>query len=272
VTNDHPVLVFDRHAVRHHRDRAARAQDESKDCGFLHREIAERMTERLADTRRSFDRALLLGGRQGELPTALANTGFSGWCALSDISHSMVAELAGSTFVADEEHLPVADASFDLVLSNLTLHWTNDLPGALIQIRQTLRSDGMMLATLFGGETLHELRSAFLEAELEILGGVTPHVAPMTDIRDAGGLLQRAGFTLPIVDTDRITIDYEDPFRLMLDLRLMGEASALAGQRKSLRRDVLTLTCQRYLAAYGGGRVPATFDILTLSGWAPPRP
>ncbi|MEQ8369164.1 MAG: methyltransferase domain-containing protein [Alphaproteobacteria bacterium] len=230
------------------------------------------MADRLDDVRRSFDRALVLGARRGEMTDALAAGGFPGYAVESDLSPAMARGRTGAVFVADEELLPVADGAFDLVLSTLVLHWVNDLPGALVQMRRALRPDGLMLATLFGGETLCELQQALIEAELEIVGGVHPRVAPMTDIRDAGRLLQRAGFVASIVDMDHITVDYKDPLHLLRDVRMMGDSSALAGPRTGLRRDVLALALERYRTTAGRDRLPATFDILTLSGWAPAGP
>jgi SAM-dependent methyltransferase len=179
---------------------------------------------------------------------------------------------AGLRVVADEEFLPFAAGTFDLVASCLSLHWVNDLPGALIQLRHALRPDGLLLVSLLGGETLHELRAALLEAEAEVTGGAAPRVSPFADVRDAGSLLQRAGFALPVVDADTITVSYPNALALMRDLRAMGEANALAERRRGFsRRGVLLRAAARYEERFADatGRVPATFKIITLTAWAP---
>jgi SAM-dependent methyltransferase len=163
-----------------------------------------------------------------------------------------------------DEIVPGEDASFDLVTSMLALHAVNDLPGALVQIRRKLKPDGLFLGALFGGETLHELRDAFATAEIETTGGISPRVAPFADVRDLGGLLQRAGFALPVADVERTTVNYRDFSSLLRDLRAQGETNALAlRSRKFLSRQ----TFAALLAAYQPVR--ATFDIIYLTGWAP---
>jgi SAM-dependent methyltransferase len=191
----------------------------------------------------------------------------------------MVRRAPGLGVVADEELLPFAAERFDLALSCLSLHWVNDLPGTLAQIGHALKPDGLLLAALFGGTTLPELREALLRAELELEGGAGLRVSPFVDLRDAGALLQRAGFALPIVDVETITVTYDHPLKLMQELRLMGEANALLERRHApLRRATLLRACAIYqeLFADAAGRVPATFQILMLSGWKPgpdqPRP
>lgn len=164
------------------------------------------------------------------------------------------------------------NSTFDLVVSALSLQGINDLPGALVQIRRALKPDGLLLAALIGGETLTELRQSFATAESEIEGGISPRVAPFADVRDLGGLLQRAGFALPVTDADRITVRYNSAFALMQDLRRMGATNALVERRRTpLRRATLTRTAEIYAARFadGDGRVRATFDIVWLSGWAP---
>ncbi len=175
--------------------------------------------------------------------------------------------------LAEAEALPFAEAAFDLVVSPLALHWSNDLPGALLQLRRCLQPDGLLLASVLGGETLDMLRRAFLEAELAEEGGVSPRISPMADGRDLAGLLQRAGFALPVVDTDRVfvTLPRECP-RLVSELRAMGETNALRERRRSFTRRTTLL---RAIELYGGlasgpdGRVAASFEIVTLTAWAP---
>ncbi len=174
--------------------------------------------------------------------------------------------------VADEERLPFAPDSLDLVVSLLGLHWTNDLVGALIQIRRALRPDGLFIGAFLGGATLTELRQCLLEAEDEVIGGAGPRVSPFADGLDAGALLQRAGFALPVADVDRLVVRYRHPLRLMADLRAMGETNALVERpRRPLTRPVLARAFALYQERFGlaDGRVPATFEIITATGWAP---
>ncbi|MGB0630139.1 MAG: methyltransferase domain-containing protein [Alphaproteobacteria bacterium] len=260
------IVLFDRNAVRRHRDRAAGTFG---DHDFLHREIADRLSDRLADVNRSFDAVLDLGGGHG----ATASSADAKTRVTGDISTSFLRMSKPPVAVTmDEEYLPFADQTFDLAVSCLALHWVNDLPGALVQIRRALKPDGLFLAAILGGDTLIELRRAFLEAEAETTGGTSPHTSPVADIADAGALLQRAGFALPVIDTDTLTVTYSDMFALMRDLRGMGEANAVAARNKTfLRRDTLFAAAARYRELYGDadGRIPATFQIIWLTGWAP---
>jgi SAM-dependent methyltransferase len=268
-----PVMnVFDRRLVRRHRDRAAGhfAQHD-----FLVREVAERLAERLNDVTRAFPRALDLGCHSGVLAAALGDRGAIETLIQSDLSGAMARLAAANgrpSLVADEELLPFAPGSFDLVMSVLSLHWVNDLPGTLIQIGRCLKPDGLFLAALLGGETLGQLRAALLQAELEVEGGASPRVSPFLDLRDAGALLQRAGFALPVADRDVITVDYPDALALMADLRAMGEANALEDRRRTpSRRTTLLRAAALYqeLYARNDGRLPATFDVIYLTAWAP---
>lgn len=263
------MRVFDRRVVRAHRDRAAAAPD---DAGFLWREAGERLADRLLDIRRSFSLALDLGCHRGELGALLAGRGGIETLVQCDLSPRMAARAAGVSLAADEEWLPFRPGAFDLVLSLLSLHWVNDLPGALIQIRAALRPDGLLLAAMLGGETLKELRSALYEAEIAMTGGVSPRCSPLADVRDAGNLLQRAGFALATVDTETIVVSYPDPLAVMADLRAMGETNAASERRRAFsRRAVLAAASERYREAFGdaAGRVPATFQIVYLTAWAP---
>lgn len=266
------MQVFDRVLVRRHRDRAARgfaAHD------FLIREVAGRLAERLEDVTRRFPRALDLGCHGGNLAQAVAGRGGIESLIQCDLSPGL-ARLASAnghaTLAADEEALPFADASFDLVLSALSLHWVNDLPGALVQIRRALKPDGLLLAAMLGGDSLHELRVALMQGELAEEGGVSPRVSPFADLRDAGGLLQRAGFALPVADLDRIDVSYPNALALMHDLRGMGETNASRERRgTAARRATLMRACAIYEERFGGadGRVPASFDVIYLTAWAP---
>ncbi len=256
-----PLEIFDRTAVRRHRDRAAaRAGDHD----FLWREVAGRLAERLGDIKRDFTCVLEFGG-PGMAPPAP-------FVVRADLSPAMVALGEGPRVAADEEWLPFAPGCFDLVTSQLTLHWVNDLPGALVQMRRSLRPDGLFMAAMLGGETLNELREALAQAESSLEGGVSPRLSPTVDLQDMGGLLQRAGFALPVVDLDTITVTYRHAFALMHDLRAMGETNALHERRKGFtRRATLMAAAEIYGERFADadGRLPASFQIIWLTAWAP---
>ena len=261
--------IFDRALVRRRRDRAAAG---FAGFDFLVADSAAVLADRLSLVRRGFPRVLDLGCRQGAAGEAIAAAKGAELLVSADLSLFMVAAAGGLRVAACEEALPFAPASFDLVLSNLALHWVNDLPGALIQIRRVLRPDGFFIATLLGGETLKELRQSLVEAELELTGGAAPRLSPGITLADAGQLLRRAGFVLPVADIDTVTVTYPDLFRLLADLRGMGETNALlARSRRPLRRAVLLEAARRYAQTHAepDGRLPATFQILHLAGWAP---
>jgi NADH dehydrogenase [ubiquinone] 1 alpha subcomplex assembly factor 5 len=268
---DH-ITIFDRSLLRKRRDRAAR-HFPSHD--FLVREAAERLADRLDDILRAFPVALDLGCHTGELAETLGKRGGIETLVQCDLSPAMARQAARPgriTLAADEEWLPFADDSFDLVLSCLSLHWVNDLPGALVQIRRVLKPDGLFLAVMLGGDTLTELRQSLADAEISVEGGLSPRVSPMADVRDLGGLLQRAGFALPVADSDHLIVSYADPMRLLADLRGMGETNAVALQRKGLtRRATLFTALARYQERFadGAGRMPATFQLLSMTAWKP---
>lgn len=264
-----PMRVFDRRSVRLHRDRAAALLP---DHDFLLREVGERLLDRLDDVRRRFPTALDLGCHRGELSEMLAGRGGIETLVQCDLAERMVRAATGLRAVTDEEALPFADGSFDLVVSALSLHWVNDLPGALVQLRRVLRPDGLLLAALFGGETLKELRRALADAEIAGEGGLSPRVSPFADVRDIGNLLQRAGFALPVIDADTITVSYGEPLALLADLRGMGESNAVSERRKTLmRRTTLLDALARYRDAHAddSGRIPATFQVIFAVAWAP---
>jgi NADH dehydrogenase [ubiquinone] 1 alpha subcomplex assembly factor 5 len=264
-----PMLVFDRALVRRRRERAVERGDKA---GFLFAEVAARLADRLVDVRRHFEIGVDLGSRAGHLAQAVIPTGRAQTLFATDMSPALASRLPIPSVAADEEALPFAPASLDLVVSTLALHWVNDLPGALVQIRQALKPDGLFLAGMFGGETLRELREVLMEAELAVTGGVSPRVSPMADLRDAAGLLQRAGFALPVADRDMITVAYPDAVAVMRDLSAMGEGNAVRLRRRGpLSRAVLAEAASLYQRRHSlqEGRVRASFEILYLSGWAP---
>ena len=260
--------VFDRGIIRLRRDRAAARLDQHD---FLLREVGERLADRLDDIRRTFPLALDLGCHSGQLARLIGDHGGIETLIGCDLSLAMAAIASPPAVVADEEFLPFGNGAFDAILSLLSLHWVNDLPGALRQIRMALKPDGLFLAAMLGGDTLKELRSALMHAESATEGGVSPRVSPFADVRDAGGLLQRAGFALPVVDTETIEVRYPDPLKLMADLKGMGESNAVRHRRKAAsRRATLLNAAARYAAMFGDDSgVPATFQILYLTAWAP---
>lgn len=238
------------------------------------------MLDRASLVTRDFGRALALGGGGlvGELLPGSPMAEKIGWLAESDLSPRMAARANGPAFACDEERLPLAEDSLDLVLAPLSLHWINDLPGALIQIRRALKPDGLFIGAMFASGSLGELRDCLLTAEAEITGGAARRIAPFGDVRDLGGLLQRAGFAMPVSDIDRHTIEYADPVRLFADLRGMGETAALTSAVPPLSRKVLAralaLYAERY--AFEDGKLPVSVTVAHLSGWSPsenqPRP
>ena len=265
-----PPLLFDRLLHRKRLDRAA-----PRYAGFLKARAAEDAAWRLSAILRSFPLAVDLGARDGAFKAALQSVegaGRIGTLIEADMSLAMLAGRPGLRVVADEERLPFKDESLDLVVSLLSLHWTNDLVGALVQIRRALKPDGLFIGTFFGGATLTELRQSLLEAEEEVTGGAGPRVSPFADGLDAAGLLQRAGFALPVSDVDRVSVRYDHPLKLMADLRAMGETNVLLDHsRRSLSRKALSRAFEIYRERFGDrdGRLPASFEIVSATGWAP---
>ncbi|WP_377509934.1 methyltransferase domain-containing protein [Octadecabacter sp. R77987] len=238
-------LLFDRPALRLRRARAARDP-----ALFIQEAVADEVQEELIEVNRTFTAPAVVTG----WPTVWAN------------------RLPDATVVADDETLALEVGAHDLVIHHFALHWANDPVGQLVQARRALRPDGLLIATLFGGQTLQELRSALAEAESRIQGGLSPRVAPMGEIRDLGGLLQRAGFAMPVADGGAFNVSYTSALHLMRDLRGMGETNVMtARQRRATRADVLRLAAQIYHDSFADsdGRIPATFEVVTLTGWAP---
>ena len=263
-----PPRLFDRRLLRLRRERAVLTQD---DADFLIEEMVERLVERLDEIQRPFTRILVLGSHAGRLAMRVRARDPSAVVVETDTVPRQLGP-HGLRVVCDEEALPFAGQCFDAVLSCGILHWVDDLPGTLAQIMACLRPDGLLLAALPGGGTLGELRDALLAAEMEVEGGASPRVAPFIDVRDAGGLLQRAHFALPMVDRDRIDVAYGSPLALMRDLRAMGESTVVRERRPGpIRRATLARACAIYAERFGDadGRVRATFEILFLTAWKP---
>ena len=256
--------LFDRRLLRLRQRRAARDP-----ATFLLDRVAGELGERLGAVLRRFERAIDLGTPAGALRSVLAASGKVGTVVAVS---AQPRRDSGPAVAADEEALPFADGSLDLVVSALALQFANDLPGALAQIRRALKPDGLLLAALVGGASLTELRQAFAQAESEIEGGASPRVAPFADVRELGALMQRAGFALPVVDCDRLTVRYDTVFDLMRDLRRMGATNVLRERRRTpLRRATLARMAQVYAQRFADpdGRLRASFEIVWLSGWAP---
>jgi SAM-dependent methyltransferase len=248
--------IFDRQLLRLRQKRAWALGPET----FLIERVADELGERLSVVLRQFDRAADIGTPTDAVRRVLAASG-------------KVATIIGAdSLAADEEALPFAEGSLDLVTSALSLQFVNDLPGTLIQIRRALKADGLLLAAFIGGDTLIELREAFTAAESEIEGAVSPRVAPFADVRALGALLQRAGFALPVVDSDRLMVRYPTVFALMRDLRGMGATNILSERRRApLKRATLQRMTEIYALRFadGDGRLRATFEVVWVSGWVP---
>ncbi len=252
--------LFDRRLLVLRQSRARMLGPET----FLIDRVALELGERLAAVLRRFEVAVDLGSPGEAIRHALAQSG--------RVGRIVTVSRFGGDVIADEELLPFAEGALDLVASALSFQFVNDLPGVLVQIRRALKPDGLLLAALAGGSSLGELRECFVQAESEIEGGLSPHVAPFADVRSLGALMQRAGFALPVVDSDRLTVRYPSVFELMYDLRRMGATNILCERnRRPLRRTTLMRMAEIYAQRFADpdGRIRATFDILWLSGWAP---
>lgn len=257
------MQVFDRRLVRLRRERAAATVGR---VAPILEEAAERLLDRLDDTTRRFRRALDLGGR-GVVAPRLHARGIP-FVVSADLSPAMARGAGGLPVAADEEVLPFAPESFDLVVASLSLHWVNDLPGALIQIRRALAPDGLFLASLPGLGTLHPLRGALAEAETALRGGVSPRVSPFPDLRDAAGLLQRAGFALPVADAEEVPVVYRSALALFADLRAAGEANAVLARDGRVPPRALFPMAAATLPSGPEGISPG-LRLITLTGWAP---
>jgi SAM-dependent methyltransferase len=242
----HPPDLTDRRALLARRARALRQGAEL----FLHEEVADEIEERLSEVNKRFTAPAVV-------------TGFP---------QVWQGRIEGARIVADDPVLDLEPEAHDLVIHALALHWASDPVGQLVQCRRALRPDGLLLSVLFGGRTLHELRAVLAEAESRLSGGLSPRVLPMAEIRDLGGLLQRAGFALPVADSVTKTVTYRTAFHLFADLRAMGETNALTQRsRKSAPRDLFPEAARLYAEHFPApeSRISATFDILFLTGWAP---
>ncbi len=268
-------MLFDRARWIRNRDRASSSFDQ---YAFLKVRESTQLLDRLRDSPREFEHALDLFAHTGQASEMLKESGCVSKISALEPSQAMSAQFADATIDRPEmsaEKLPFEPNTFDLVASVLALHWANDLPGLLSQIRTVLKPDGLFLASLFGGGTLTELRSALIEAESELTGGVSPRLSPLPSLQDMAGLLQRAGYALPVADVERVTVRYDHPMKLLQDLKGMGEQAAFApreGQeRRPLSRRILARMSEIYFDRFSDddGKVRASFEIIWLSGWAP---
>lgn len=270
--------IFDRALLHERRRRLARRAVErggGELPDFLLRHAGEDVVDRLGMIQRRFTRAIAIGSYHGVVARALETHGVPEVVEVEPVAELAALSSGAHTIVADEEALAFDEGTFDLAVSVLALQYVNDLPGVLAQIRRLLRPDGLFVGVLLGGATLSELRQVMLEAEAAVLGGVSPRVQPFVDLRDAGGLLQRAGFALPVTDVERLTVTYPSALHLMRELKAMGASNVLNERsRVAMRRSVLFEAARRYSEAFPAedgqeGRVRATFELLTLTGWAP---
>lgn len=269
-----PPTLFDRALLRQRRNRAA---NNLHDYDFLLQRAVDDLLDRVESIRRDFPRTLVLGGG-GAVGRALPDRPGAA-AKIGQLVETDFADRLAPDICVDEEVLPFADESFDLVLSPLTLHWVNDLPGALIQINRALKSDGFFACAVIGGASLKELRQSLMAAETELYGGAAARVSPFADTVDMAGLLQRAGFAMPVTDVDRVTVRYGQAFALMRDLRGMGETSALTDRPRSLRgKRFFARMAELYSERFSDTdhKIRASFEIIHAGGWAPhpdqPRP
>jgi SAM-dependent methyltransferase len=264
---------FDRSLVTKHRDRAAAGFEQ---VSFLKDRAIEDLCDRLAFINRTFEVGLDVGSHGGLMAAMIAQRSDLkdkiGFLAQSDISLRMLRRSPAGSFVGDEECLPLAEQSLDLITSSLSLHWVNDVPGFMAQARLALRPDGLFLVSFLGGRTLQELRSVMAQTETELGQDAGPRVSPFADAQDGAQLLQRAGFALPVADSDVVTVRYANAFGLFRDLKAMGEAAAFSGAHgPALTRTLIARAADIYAQSYADadGRIRATFEIVTLTGWAP---
>ncbi|WP_128290913.1 methyltransferase domain-containing protein [Afifella aestuarii] len=261
--------ILDKHLLRRREERAAPAPE---GIDFLMQRAIDEVAMRLAMVERRFERGVAAFGRGPALAEVLLASGKVDQILSLEQSLAAARLHTAQVAVTDDEALPLAPESVNLFASVLSLHNANDLPGALIQIRRALQPDGLCLAVFPGGGTLAELRHAFMHAEAEMMGGVSPRVMPFADIRDVGALLQRAGFALPVVDREVVTVRYREPLKLMAELKAMGASNVLSERaRKPATRALIARAAEAYRELYGDGegRVPATFELYAVSGWAP---
>ena len=265
-----PQLI-DTIAHRRYRDRAASGFGA---VNFLKQAAADRLADRLDIVRRHFPLVLDIGSHHGEMAKAALASGKVDRVFCADPSSGMASHTAGDmpSCVVDYDNINFCDGAFDAITSAFSMHWVNDLPGMLSRMRRWLKPDGLLLLSMAGGVSFGGLRSCLAEAESQTAGGLSPRVLPMADIRDLGGLLGRAGFGLPVADSDTLTISWSDPFHMMRELRQMGESNALLGRATHMtRRDTMMKAATLYKDRFSAKdqRVTAEIELITLTAWAP---
>jgi SAM-dependent methyltransferase len=266
-----PPRLFDRELLRHRRNRSARTLH---NYDFLVQRAFDDMCDRVESVTRDFETGLILGGGPAVVPALRARDAGQKIDTLiqSDLAPVIAARLGENAICVDEECLPFAPESLDIVLAPLSLHWTNDLPGTLLQINHALKPDGFFATCVLGGSTLTELRQSLMAAEIELTGGAAARVSPFAGTFDLAALLQRAGFALPVADVDRVTVRYDNAFALMADLRGMGETSVLSDRpRGATTRGLFVRMAEIYAERFSDpdGRIRASFEIVHAAGWAP---
>ena len=266
----HPVKVFDRNRINNLRERSAANLDKHD---FLFEWVASNLDGRLADITRQFPTALMIGGRLNkDHKTLLIEQAKIKQLITMELGAKLLKGKHELNVQADEEMLPFGENTLDMVISPLSLHSVNDLPGTLIQINHALKPDGLFLAALFGGKTLFELRECMMQAEIITTGGVSPRIFPFADKQQLGSLMQRAGFALPVIDSEHITVSYPNLKKLLHDLRGMGEGNAIIERsRRPATKALFEKTEQEYLKRFSDeqGKIQASFEIIFLTGWAP---
>ncbi len=253
------IVIFDRARLKQLR---ARTVKNIQNHDFLHRWTAGHITDCLQDIKRGFSKILQIGGS-----VPFAQDAFH-----MDMGQNILSGYSDLSFIGDEEFLPIKKSSMDLIVSSLTLHATNDLPGALLQIRDALKPDGLFIAALFGGETLRELRESLMHAEIELKGGASPRIFPFADKPQMGNLMQRAGYALPVVDSEIVTVTYDNIFKLMHDLRGMGESNIILKRSRTYPGREFFMKAADYYAknfSEPDGRIRASFEIIFVFGWSP---
>lgn len=265
--NDTPT-VFNRANLRRHQIRSAA---EFARFRFLHDWCEKEISDSLTIIRRAFPQTAIIGDRTSPAFRAALAQAKGAAHIVSVLPHQGLAQDQQTVLLGDSEILPLAPHSMDMIVSIMDLHKINDLPGTLVQIRQALKPDGLFIACMAGGETLHELRQSLMDAELEVRGGASPRVFPFADKQQMGALLQRAGFSLPVVDSDVVRVTYRDLFHLMEDLRGMGESNIIMAQSKTMTpRRLFLRAAELYRQRYAqGDGIDASFEIISLIGWAP---
>ncbi|KAJ3026840.1 UNVERIFIED_CONTAM: NADH dehydrogenase [ubiquinone] 1 alpha subcomplex assembly factor 5 [Siphonaria sp. JEL0065] len=270
------MMVFDRNVKVLQRNASA-VRPDSRTYDYLKDEVADRLVDRLLDIKRRFPKTLDLGSGAGHIIKFVDKEMMDHLVQLDSAEKMLFRdkdaqyEVSTERIHADEELLPFPEDTFDCVLSSMSMHWVNDLPGTLIQIRKCLKPDGVFLGAMVGGETLFELRTSLQLAQVEREGGVAPHVSPMADLKDLGSLLSRAGLGLTTLDTDEIVVRYPSMYELIQDLNAMGESNAIVNRSGALKRDTIDAAAEIYQSVYGNedGTIPATFQILYMIGWKP---